>query len=276
MYILNKIVGVIVNPLYVGLAIFVLSLFCAICRRGRIARLLFWVTLGWLWVWSLPATSRLVCATLEAPYLVDGRVPRLEDFPGANVIELHGGGMGFCEELGSKDAACEAETTNRHLKAYAEMWTNADRVWMAVRLWKAGKAPVIVVSGTGSRMSTGGLVQDFGVPTNAIIFVDSPRNTEEEAKSIARLFDCPGYSGAKAKPKVLVVTSAWHMKRTMLMYEKYAPNVVAIPAPCDFEGSMAAVKSVGIMDFVPNPLALFGNSVALHEWIGYWGYRLFR
>ena len=78
------------------------------------------------------------------------------------------------------------------------------------------------------------------------------------------------------RPKVLVVTSAWHMKRTMLMYEKYAPDVEAIPAPCDFENTLGADKIGGWASLLPAPEAFLGNSVAFHEWLGYFGYKWFR
>lgn len=78
------------------------------------------------------------------------------------------------------------------------------------------------------------------------------------------------------RPKVLVVTSAWHMKRTMLMYQKYAPNVEAIPAPCDFEYSHMSHGGWVALDFLPDPVSFMMNCVAAHEWVGYWGYRLFR
>ena len=66
------------------------------------------------------------------------------------------------------------------------------------------------------------------------------------------------------------------MKRTMLMYQKYAPNVEAIPAPCDFENTMAMEKVPGWARFLPDPAAFMGNSVAFHEWLGYWGYKWLR
>ena len=60
------------------------------------------------------------------------------------------------------------------------------------------------------------------------------------------------------------------------MYQKYAPNVEAIPAPCDFENTMAAENAKGWMSLLPDPAAFMYNSVAFHEWLGYWGYKLFR
>ena len=62
----------------------------------------------------------------------------------------------------------------------------------------------------------------------------------------------------------------------MLMYEKYAPGVEAIPAQCDFENTIAAQGGFGWRSVLPDPAAFMGNSVAFHEWLGYFGYKWFR
>ena len=207
---------------------------------------------------------------LEAEFLVNGRVPEVESFPQADVIVLHGGGMGLATNIGYQ----------------AEMWSNADRVWHAARVWRAqgerrkekGESAdiKILVTSPHTDLTTGPLLADLGVPKEAIIYDFGPRNTEEEAKSITRMFECSECSNAEKRPKVLVVTSAWHMKRTMLMYQKYAPNVEAIPAPCDFENTVRCMDPIGIVDFIPSTWALLMNSVSFHEWVGIWGYKLFR
>ena len=254
MYVLNKIVAYFVSP--VGLSV-ALTLAAAVARMRGARRLAHWalaLVLVHLWLWSTPWMMQYVGAPLEAEFLVEGRMPAVESLPAAEAIVLHGGGMGNATNIGYQ----------------AEMWTSADRVWYAARLWNAGKAPKIYATGTGTEVSTKDLLVDFGVPTNVVVFVDEPRNTEEEAKSIDRLFEAGG------KAKVLVVTSAWHMRRTMLMYQKYAPDVEAIPAPCDFENTLGVGNAKGWMSLLPDPAAFMYNSVAFHEWLGYFGYRWLR
>ena len=80
----------------------------------------------------------------------------------------------------------------------------------------------------------------------------------------------------RRRPKILLVTSAWHMKRASLMFEKYAPSVEVVCAPADFENSIVAERPFSLSDFLPDPGAFMGNSVALHEWVGIVGYKLFR
>jgi uncharacterized SAM-binding protein YcdF (DUF218 family) len=73
--------------------------------------------------------------------------------------------------------------------------------------------------------------------------------------------------------KILLVTSAWHMKRARMMFEKYAKGVEVVCAPADFEMSMAARKGWSVL---PDAYSLYLNSAAVHEWVGLIGYWIFR
>ena len=262
MYTLNKIVGYLISPVGFGMALVAAAVVARVLGRRRLVEWAVVLALVNFWVWSTPWMTQWMGAALEAEFLVDGRVPEVESLPEADMIELHGGGMG--------------SETNK--SPYAEMWLAADRVWHAARLWKARKAPKILVTSKDTDLSTEPLLTDLGVPKDAIIYDFGPRNTEEEAKSVATFFAShqPPTTNHQLRPKVLVVTSAWHMKRTMLMYAKYVPNVEAIPAPCDFENTISTGKVPGWALLLPDPAAFLNNSVAFHEWLGYWGYKLFR
>ena len=279
MYYINKIVGFVISP--IGGAIAGLLCSWAFSRLGR-KRLAKWVgclTVAWLWLWMTPVMTWIVGVPLEREFLVDGRVPAVESFPDADVIGLLGGSMGV-------------ET---NLSQYAEMWPSADRVWQAARLYRAGKARKIIATGNGAVDTTLPLLVDFGVAKDDVSFMDAA-NTEEEARSIGKMLgksvgveelgveefsesDSPTHPlkhSSTARPKVLLVTSAWHMKRARLMFKKYAPDIEVACAPADFENSMVAARSFSFTYFLPDPGAFMGNSVALHEWGGIVGYKLFR
>ena len=200
----------------------------------------------WLWLWMTPIMTFVVGVPLEKEYLIDGKVPIVERFPEADAIVLLGGSMGV----------------EPNLSPYAEMWTSADRVWQAARLYKAGKATKIVATGNGAVDSTLGLLRDFGVAEDDISFLDA-RNTEEEARGMA----------GKEYSKILLVTSAWHMKRAELMFKKYTPKIEVVCAPADFENLMRVMNGISL---VPDVGVFAQNSVSFHEWIGYWGYRLLK
>ena len=249
MYYINKIVGFLVSPIGGVIAGGVIAVVCARLGRKRLAKWIGGLTVAWLWLWMTPIMTWVVGVPLEREFLVDGKVPLVESFPEADAIVLLGGSMG-------------AET---NLSSYAEMWSGADRVWQAARLYKAGKAQKVIATGNGARDSTLPLLKDFGMPSECVLFHDA-LNTEEEAKNVNAM----GYE------RILLVTSAWHMKRARLMFKKYASEIEVACAPADFENSIVAARPFSFSDFLPDPGAFMGNSVALHEWVGIVGYKLFR
>ena len=246
MYYINKIVGFLVSPIGGAIAGGIIAVVCARLGWKRLAKWIGGLTVAWLWLWMTPIMTWVVGVPLEREFLEEGRVPEVETFPEADAIVLLGGGMGV----------------DTNLSCYAEMWTSADRVWQSARLYRAGRANKIIATGNGAVDTTLPLLLDFGVANDDVSFMDAA-NTEEEAKGIARN-ECR---------KILLVTSAWHMKRARLMFEKYAPEVDVVCAPADFENSMIARRGISLIpDF--NVFAL--NSVALHEWVGIVGYTIFR
>ena len=253
MYYINKIVGFLVSPIGGAIAGGVIAFLCAKREQLRAAKWIGGLTVAWLWLWMTPIMTWVVGVPLEREFLVNGKVPTVETFPAADAIVLLGGSMGV-------------ET---NMNPYAEMWTSADRVWQAARLYTAEKAKKIIATGDGAAESTLGLLLDFGVARDAISFMDA-RNTEEEAKGVRELVSGGVKSG---KAKVLLVTSAWHMKRARLMFEKYAPEIEVVCAPADFENLTIAAREFSL---VPDPYVVFVNSAALHEWIGIVGYTIFR
>ena len=252
------------NPLVMGMAMFVIG--GALLWRGRrkTGFGFLGVALAWFWIWSMPVTYHWIGCSLESEW----PVVKAEDAPNADAIVLLGGGMG----------------ANPSAYPYAEMWTSADRVWHAARLYKAGKAPVVIPTGSGDRESTVPLLRDFGVPESAIVVEGEARNTEENAKFVERLINCRAERVDRAeekgnvvrKRKVLLVTSAWHMRRSVLMYRKYAPSLEIIPAATDYEATVDTTHPFRFKDIWPDAVTLSVNSVMFKELVGYWGYRLLR
>ena len=276
MYYLNKIVGFLVSP--IGIAIFggSLALFCVKREYRRVAKWLGWLTVAWLWLWMTPVMTWVVGVPLEREFLVDGKVPMVETFPEADAIVLLGGSMGI-------------ET---NMSSYAEMATSADRVWQAARLYKAGKAGEIIATGDYAKDTTLPLLKDFGMGEESVSFVDA-RTTEEEAKGVRELLNRvehverveggvpitnhePRTTNHEPRTTILLVTSAWHMKRARLMFKKYAPAIEVVCAPADFENTFTVEKTPLLKMLLPDPNVFMLNSVAFHEWVGIVGYGVFR
>ena len=255
MYYLNKIVGAFLNPLSISLLLSILALACWRWRRIAFCSLL--LSVLWLWFWSTGLVTYWTGNMLEGPWLQqDGMVPKAETLPNADLIIVLSGGMGAATNV----------------SPYAEMYAAADRVWHGARLFKAGKAPKIVLTGLNSRDSSVPLLKDFGVPEESILVDNDSLNTEQNAKFTLDLLKQAGIE----KPKVLLVTSAYHMRRSLLMFQKYAPGLEVIPAPSDFQATVTMAYDVGIDWFLPSYTALDQNGIQFKEFIGYWGYRLLR
>ena len=188
-------------------------------------------------------------------------IVRAEDVPTADAIVVLGGGMG----------------ANTNVYPYAEMWGGADRVWHAARLYKAGKAPLVIPTGSGERESTLPLLIDLGVPESAIRIEGKARNTEENAKFVEEILSRVEHvERVEKRKRILLVTSAWHMRRSVLMYKKYAPMLEVIPAAADYEATILTMHPFCLKDILPDVNFLCASSFAFKEYIAYWGYRLFR
>ena len=169
MYLLNKIVGGCLNPLAIGLVLIVAGGLCLWRSWRKTGFGLLIGAVAWLWLWSTPMMYRWIGGSLESEW----PVVKAEDAPTANAIVLLGGGMG----------------SNTNVYPYAEMWNGADRVWHAARLYKAGKAPLIVPTGRGEQESTVPLLRDLGVPESAIVVENKARNTEENARFVEKILE---------------------------------------------------------------------------------------
>ena len=263
MYWANKFVGWVTNPLIIawgaGAVAFVLQL---VPRRGKTRKGTRWsvgllgFALVWLWIWGSRAMTWVVGGVLERPYLAEGRMREADRYPVCNAIVLLGGGVNAC--------------TNTSI--YADLDKASDRAYFAAQLWKAGRAPVVVPSSRDVVDADVKVVRDFGVPESAIKIENEALNTEENAGFVEKLLG----SRPDNRKKVLLVTSAWHMKRSVLMMRKYAPNTEVIEAPCDFEALGVIEHAAWWQFFYPTSDILEKNSRYWHEWVGYWGYRLLR
>lgn len=265
MFYINKIVGWMLSPL--GILFLGFGLAWGLRKIGmrksskigeRLVTTSVWLVkmiLVLIWVMSCGVTTRFVGASLEQEWSREGqRHGEYADLPTADAIVVLGGGMGLHPK-------CKAP----------EMFGAADRVWQGARLYKAGKAPLVVLSGHGVKESTIPLLRDFGVPEDVVRMFPSARNTEEESKlTYASLHS----ENRDVRPRILLVTSAWHMSRAKLLFDRAGFDVV--PAPTDFEMSYVLERPVSVEDFFPSSEVLTRNSYAIKEWIGNIGYRLLR
>ena len=248
---INKTVGFFMNPLMIGMLLIVLGLVFVMCKNRKAAVWSLGVTIAWFWFWSMP----IVCGWLAMPLERDFPVQLAENMPTADAIILLGGGMGG--------------TTNY---PYADMGPGADRAWHAARLWKAGKAPIIIPSNKGAELADVKLLVDLGVPRASVVLETRAVNTEENVKFVRDIIAAKNTKGAK----ILLVTSACHMRRSLYLFKKYAPEIECIPAATDYQALPWKDEPFKWRSLLPSIGSFAHSNDFIHEYIGYWGYRVFR
>jgi uncharacterized SAM-binding protein YcdF (DUF218 family) len=144
-------------------------------------------------------------------------------------------------------------------------WSDPDRFFAGVELFKADKAPLLIF--TGGKLPwlpdvppEGNVLMPYaiqmGVPSARIAVTLPVENTEDEAREVSRYL-----GGGK---KIILVTSAFHMPRARRLFAAYGLDV--IPYPVDFNSDSA--RTLTLLDIVPNALSLLKSEVALRELLG--------
>lgn len=248
---INKAVGFVANPLFVGIVIVAVGLVFVLLKKRRAAVVALGSALAWFWFWSMPIVSGWLALPLEEDYPVQ----LAENMPEADAIVLLGGGVWG--------------TTNY---PYAMLKDGADRAWHAARLWKAGKASIIIPSNVDAELCDINLLVDLGVPREAVVLENKAVNTEENAKLVRDILAAKNVKNAK----ILLVTSACHMKRSLYMFQKYAPEIECIPAATDYQTLPWKDEPFKWRHLLPDIGAFARNNAFIHEYIGYYGYKWFR
>ncbi len=140
---------------------------------------------------------------------------------------------------------------------------SADRVWHAARLFKQGVAPKVLLSGgmgptfADDRLQSEAhamrsLLVDFGVPAEAIVLDATSMNTIENIRNIR---------GIVGTGSVALVTSAYHMSRTMQLVQLARLNAQAFPTDWRI---IPDLHTPG-MSWIPSISALNDSTVAIKE-----------
>ena len=163
-------------------------------------------------------------------------------------------------------------------RPWYEVSDAGDRILYGSWLYKQGKAPLLLVSGgRADWYGEGGNPESedmaaiaiaMGVPRSAILQEPDSLNTRENAVNTKRILSQKGIN------KILLVTSALHMPRSMAIFRKL--GFEAIAAPTDFfvvqnENSKGWAIS---LDLLPNADALKNTTNAIKEYIGLLVYQM--
>jgi uncharacterized SAM-binding protein YcdF (DUF218 family) len=152
-------------------------------------------------------------------------------------------------------------------------WSGAvDRFEGGVDLFKAGRAPLLIFTGgwvpwipkakpEGEILAQRAV--NLGVPKHKILVTGKVQNTEEEAIAVSQVDRNWWVTGSK--PRIILVTSAFHMRRAEMLFRKSGFEVT--PFPVDFDSSDSG--RITILSFVPTAHALARSEIAIREIIGF-------
>jgi uncharacterized SAM-binding protein YcdF (DUF218 family) len=146
-----------------------------------------------------------------------------------------------------------------------------DRILTGVDLARRGLGKTLVLGGSATvkpevAPEPGLLrhwIQSWEVAEVPMTDLGPCRNTRDEAVRAAELAKEQGWS------RVLLVTSAWHMKRSEAAFHK--AGLDTIPVGCDFLGT-ASLRTSG--KWMPRSQSMILLQLWLHEIAGFWYYRL--
>jgi uncharacterized SAM-binding protein YcdF (DUF218 family) len=240
---LNKFLPFVILPL--GFSVWILV---AALRWPR--RILVAVPFLILWLLGTPVTADRLMWSLEDrfPYR------SLADCPKSDAVFVFGGMLGF---RGHRDGGI---TWNEAAERFDE----------AVRLVKAGRTRLLVLSGGPERYPDGpdegeslrDEAVERGVPEDEILVTPATMNTEAEAKDLCQLVT------SKHWKQVLIVTSAYHMPRAMWLTRRCRAG--RIPVPVAYQtpdpGSSWAYRRPEY--YLPQAEALRISERAVREYVG--------
>ena len=250
---IDKLLPVLVYPL----GLFPLAVLMGLAMIGTGARRggsgLIAAAVAGLYLCSTPLVAGLLAATLE-----DRHPPAaLEAAPAADVIVLLGG---------------LAVPTGRPGHA-ADLEASADRMIHAARLYRAGKAPRVLVTGGNLFSDPDSPVEadvladylvELGVERAHIVIERDALNTRQNAVNSAALWRRDGFA------RGLLVTSALHMPRALATFRKAGLDVV----PSSTDSEQARMNRSLPFLVLPDALALLVTTRSLKEWIGLAVYRV--
>lgn len=255
---LSKLLPLFFYPLGLACVLLVVAL-VTVWKRPRWAAVAIMLSLVVLLVGSSGWVSRSLVRSLEWQNIPASELPNAEA-----IVVLGGGTKPPVPPRPSVDLSEEG-----------------DRVLYAAQLYQQKKAPLVILSGgrvdwrgSGSSESAdmAKILAQLGVPATAIIQDPNSLNTFENAVNVQKILNSRGIR------RVLLVTSAMHMPRSLMIFKRR--GITAMAAPTDFLVTNNELKEMQnspqatLLNILPDADRLQQTTRALKEYVGLLVYRL--
>lgn len=150
----------------------------------------------------------------------------------------------------------------------------ADRLIDAEQLYRKGIIKKIMLCGGNGMLFNDGYIEanamrnhllQNNIPNEGIIIENTSRNTKENAFNSSEILKKKYKNG-----KFLIVTSAQHMRRSQLCFEKAGLKTTAFPTDCTTSYTNFGIEYM----LLPSLRALEVWENLIHEWIGFVVYKI--
>lgn len=215
-----------------------------LCRqRYRLALVLLALGAAWLWLCATPAMAIRLRETMER-----GHPPQeASAYPKADAIVVLGGGVvphsGF--DWNADDS-----------------YSLTTRIGFGLQLFRDARASVVLLSGDDQAPRMARVLQQQGVPLDAMRTEHASMNTHENAMFSAAMLK------REKLTRILLVTSTTHMRRAAAAFAKQGLDVIPAPAYDPDRPSWQAHP------WRPTRSALRLSGRCLREYVGLWWYRM--
>lgn len=253
MFVVSKLMAAITQPVF-WLALWCLLALVLLGRWQRTALGMLWAGLLGLGVLGFEALPNALLRPLENRYAV----------PDQSTIDRHVGVIVLGGATGHPGVYLA--------HGQVPLGEAAERMSVPVGLMRQNPQLVLVFSGGEGRLLSTGVSEaelakvfytQQGLDMTRVTLEGGSRNTRENARQVARVLD------QRCQQPWLLVTSAWHMPRSMAEFEAVGCRVTAYPV--DFRTGISTPLSEYSL---AHSLLLW--QTALHEWLGLWVYQYMR
>ncbi|WP_121628275.1 ElyC/SanA/YdcF family protein [Poseidonibacter antarcticus] len=242
MFLFKKIVSAFLLPLPIGLFLLLIAFYFLMRNSYKKAKVFLFLGLSWFVLLSFQPISNAIISPLENSYKALLEIPKVQ----------------YILVLGS------GHKTNENLSITSQLGSTAVvRLNEGIKIYKKLDNAKLIVSGYKgfdknyhSFMSKK-LALDLGIKKENIIKMDKPKDTRQEAIEAKKIIGTNPF---------ILVTSASHMKRSMLLFEKLGLKPIAAP-------TYHLAKEEKNFSSIFSSENLYKVKVAFHEYLGLiWAY----
>lgn len=237
MFIFKKIVSAFLLPIPIGLFLLLISFLYLIFNSYKKAKIFLALTFLWFFLFSFQPFANALLSPLENTYKDLLKTPKVE----------------YILVLGSEHRSDDDLSITSQVKGIA-----INRLVEGIRHYKNLENVKLIVSGYGGfDKNSHAYMQErlaisLGVNPSDIIRLDSPKDTKEEAVETKKIL---------ADKPFILVTSAFHMKRSALLFQKEGLNI--IPSPT----SHLAYEATSLSSYF-EAFNIRKCEMAIHEYLG--------